>query len=47
MKCFKCLGMGHYAYKCPTKKVVFLKDNGSTKVTLKIVVKTKNKVMEN
>jgi len=28
MKCFKCLGMGHYAYECPTKKTVFLKDNG-------------------
>jgi len=27
VKCFKCLGMGHYAYECPTKKVVLLKDN--------------------
>ncbi|XP_027912219.1 uncharacterized protein LOC114171289 [Vigna unguiculata] len=28
VKCFKCLGMGHYAYECPTKKTVLLKDNG-------------------
>ncbi|KAK7376004.1 hypothetical protein VNO78_35080 [Psophocarpus tetragonolobus] len=28
VKCFKCLGMGHYAYECPTKKIVLLKDNG-------------------
>jgi len=28
VKCFKCLGMGHYTYECPTKKVVLLKDNG-------------------
>ena len=28
MKCFKCLGMGHYAYECPTKKTILLKDNG-------------------
>ncbi|KAK7379836.1 hypothetical protein VNO78_34256 [Psophocarpus tetragonolobus] len=28
VKCFKCLGMAHYAYECPTKKIVLLKDNG-------------------
>jgi len=28
VKCFKCLGMRHYAYECPTKKTVLLKDNG-------------------
>nr|KYP35535.1 hypothetical protein KK1_043425 [Cajanus cajan] len=27
-QCFKCLGMGHYAYECPTKKTNLLKDNG-------------------
>jgi len=27
VKCFKCLGMRHYAYECPTKKTI-LKDNG-------------------
>jgi len=27
VKCFKCLGMGHYAYECPTKKNVLRKDN--------------------
>ena len=28
MKCFKFLGMGHYAYDCSTKKTTLLKDNG-------------------
>ncbi|XP_027912791.1 uncharacterized protein LOC114188764 [Vigna unguiculata] len=27
VKGFKCLGMGHYAYECPTKKTVLLKEN--------------------
>ena len=27
VKYFKCLSMGHYAYECPTKKTVLLKDN--------------------
>lgn len=28
VKCFKCSGLGHYAYECPTKKTILLKDNG-------------------
>ena len=27
-KCFKCLGRGHIASECPTKKVMILKDDG-------------------
>ena len=27
VKCFRCLGRGHYASKCPTKRIVILKDN--------------------
>ena len=26
MKCFRCQGLGHYAYKCPNKKAMILKD---------------------
>ena len=28
IKCFKCLGRGHIASECPTKKVMILKDDG-------------------
>nr|KYP46751.1 hypothetical protein KK1_031655 [Cajanus cajan] len=28
IKCFKCQGMGHYAYECPTKRTMVLKENG-------------------
>ena len=28
VKCFKCQGLGHYAYECATKKTMILKDNG-------------------
>lgn len=24
MKCFQCLGIGHYAYECPTMKIILL-----------------------
>jgi len=29
IKCFKCIGRGHIASQCPTKKTMILKDNGS------------------
>ena len=29
IKCFKCLGRGHIASQCPTKKTMIIKDNGS------------------
>ncbi|XP_057450484.1 uncharacterized protein LOC130742400, partial [Lotus japonicus] len=28
VKCFKCQGMGHYAYECASKKTMILKDDG-------------------
>ena len=28
VKCFRCLGRGHIAFECPTKRTVILKDNG-------------------
>src|ERR1044072_873330 len=28
VKCFKCQGLGHYAYECATKQTMILKDNG-------------------
>ena len=28
IKCFKCLGRGHIASECPTRKVMVMKDNG-------------------
>ena len=26
VKCFRCQGLGHYAYECPNKKVMILRD---------------------
>ena len=26
MKCFKCQGLGHYAYECPNKRSMVLRD---------------------
>ena len=26
VKCFQCQGLGHYAYECPNKKVMILRD---------------------
>jgi len=31
VKCFKCLGRGHYALECPTKKNMFMFSNGKIK----------------
>ncbi|XP_068497698.1 uncharacterized protein [Phaseolus vulgaris] len=28
VKCFKCLGRGHYAAECPTKKTMYMLSNG-------------------
>jgi len=26
VKCFRCQGLGHYAYECPNKKAMILRD---------------------
>jgi len=47
VKCSKCLGMGHYAYECPTKKIALLKDNREYIVGISKLEATNSSVLLN
>ena len=33
IRCFRCQGLGHYAYKCLNKKIMVIKDDSEVELT--------------